>query len=125
MYGCFHLCYQAALIEKSAPGMLRAWSGAGAKTKEGTALSKVSGAKLVPPTHRAGPCQAQVIHVCMPVLEHPDWLIPLRGARVQVPQEAWGSHSLQAWVSGLAAVRGEVQGLAKKDRAGKAWKAGL
>lgn len=72
MYGCFHLCYQAALIEKSVPGMLRAWSGAGDKVKEGTAMFKGSGADVVPPTHRARPHQAQVIHVCMPVLEHPD-----------------------------------------------------
>jgi len=66
-----------------------------------------------------------VIHVCMAVLQHPDWLVPLRGVRVQVSQEGWGNHSLQVQVSGLVAVQGEVQGLAKKDTAGKAWKAGL
>lgn len=119
MYGCFHLCYQAALIEKSAPGMLRAWSGAGAKTKEGTALSKVSGAKLVPPTHRAGPCQAQVIHVCMPVLEHPDWLIPLRGVRVQVPQEAWGVTLYRHGFQGLRQFGEKYRGWQRKTGLGR------
>lgn len=99
--------------------MLRAWSGAGDKVKEGTALFKGSGSDVVPPTHRAGPHQAQVIHVCMPVLEHPDWLIPLRGIRVQVSQEAWGITLYRYRFQGLRQFREKYRGWQRKTGLGR------